>query len=174
MLFHPKAIGAVAPSSPKLSRLMASPLHASSAPVLEIGAGTGAITRAILDRGVSPERLFIVERDPELAAFLRRQFPCVHVNCGDARHCGTLLAHHRIAGFQTIVSSLPLLNFHHAQRMELIETMLRVLTPDGELIQYTYGGRCPIPARRFGLYAECSGRVWQNLPPAAVWRFRKR
>ena len=54
---------------------MASCVDAGSAPVLEIGAGTGAITQALLERGVSPERLFVIERDAELTAFLRNKFP---------------------------------------------------------------------------------------------------
>lgn len=166
-------MGAVAPSSPKLCRLIASRLHSASGPVLEIGAGTGAITRAILDRGIRPERLFLIERDLELAAFLRRNFPHVHVSCADARNCAALLSRYQIAGFQTIVSSLPLLNLHHSQRVEIVESMLTTLQPNGEILQYTYGGECPIPAYRFDLQAECVGRVWQNLPPATLWRFRR-
>jgi phospholipid N-methyltransferase len=58
--------------------------------------------------------------------------------------------------------------------MDNVNAMLNSLAHDGQLIQYTYAVGCPIPTRLFGLKAECLGRVWQNLPPAAVWRFVKR
>ena len=153
---------------------MASRVDPGSAPVLEIGAGTGAITQALLERAVRPERLFVIERDPKLAAFLRHKFPGVRVRCGDAIHARRILSDHAVPHVQTVVSSLPLRNLSPADRIENVDAMLRSLSHDGQLIQYTYAPDCPIPTRRFGLEAECLGRVWQNLPPAAVWRFTKR
>lgn len=153
---------------------MASRVSAASSPVLEIGAGTGAITRALLEGAVHPERLFVIERDPELAAFLKHQFPGVHVRCSDAINSRRFLSDHAVPYVQTVVSSLPLRNLSPAEMADNVDAMLNSLAQGGQLIQYTYAGRCPIPARRFGLEAECLGRVWQNLPPASVWRFVKR
>lgn len=174
LLLNPKAVGAVAPSSPKLARLMASRVGAESAPVLEIGAGTGVITEALLERGVDPERLIVVERDRQLAAFLRRRFPAVRVYRADALDCRRILMDYGVPRVRTVISSLPLRNLSPAERMQNVDAMLKSLAPEGQLIQYTYGAGCPIAARRFGLQAECLGRIWQNLPPAAVWRFVKR
>lgn len=171
LLLNPKTMGAVAPSSPKLSQLMASPVDPSDAPVLEIGAGTGAITRALLERGLEPERLFIVERDPSLAAFLRREFPAVRVRCGEAVHLSRILPHETFGRIRTVVSSLPLRNLPPADQMENVRAIVNALAPGGQLVQYTYLAGCPIAIRRFGLQAECLGRVWLNLPPASVWRF---
>jgi phosphatidylethanolamine/phosphatidyl-N-methylethanolamine N-methyltransferase len=174
LLLNPKGIGAVTPSSPRLSDLMASRVDASSAPVLELGAGTGAITQALLKGRLSPDRLFVIERDPTLAAFLQHRFPRVRVCCSDAIHSRHFLSDHEIPCVQTVISSLPLRNLSHADMVENVNAILNSLARDGQLIQYTYGAGCPIPARRFGLEAECLGRVWQNLPPAAVWRFVRR
>ena len=153
---------------------MASRVDAASAPVLEIGAGTGAITQALLKGSVNPERLFVIERDPKLAAFLSHRFPRVRVCCGDAIHSHRFLSDHAVPYVQTVVSSLPLRNLSFADMAENVNAILSALAQEGQLIQYTYGARCPIPARRFGLEVECLGRVWQNLPPASVWRFVRR
>ncbi len=150
---------------------MASCVDAASVPVLEVGAGTGAITQALLERGVSPERLFIIERDAGLTALLRNKFPGVRVRCGDAIHARRILWDNAIPQVRTVVSSLPLRNLSPAERIKNIDAMLTPLAYDGQLIQYTYAGDCPIPTGHFGLQAECLGRVWQNLPPASVWRF---
>lgn len=174
LILNPKAIGALTPSSLRLSRLMASCVDAASAPVLEIGAGTGAITQALLERGVSPERLFVIERDAGLTALLRNKFPGVRVRCGDAIHARRILWDAAIPHVRTVVSSIPLRNLSAAERIENIDAMLKPLAQDGQLIQYTYAPDCPIPTGHFGLQAECLGRVWQNLPPAAVWRFLRR
>jgi phosphatidylethanolamine/phosphatidyl-N-methylethanolamine N-methyltransferase len=153
---------------------MASRVSAANSPVLEIGAGTGAITQALLEGAVNPERLFVIERDPELAAFLSYKFPGVRVWCSDAINSRRFLSDHAVPYVQTVVSSLPLRNLSPADMIHNVDAMLNALARDGQLIQYTYAARCPIPTRRFRLEAECLGRVWQNLPPAAVWRFVKR
>src|SRR5690348_11215160 len=70
----PVSIGAVLPSSRLLARLMTADLR-PGARVMELGAGTGSVTRAILDSGVRPEDLYLVERNEEFAAILRRRFP---------------------------------------------------------------------------------------------------
>jgi phosphatidylethanolamine/phosphatidyl-N-methylethanolamine N-methyltransferase len=170
LLLNPKAVGAVLPSSRRLARLIASRVD-RTATVVEIGAGTGVITQALLDRGIHSERLFVVERDPDLAIFLRSRFPKIHVICADALHSHELLRARAISSVQTIVSSLPLRNLPHVCKIELLKTMLSMLSRGGQILQYTYGTGCPIPAHHFGMKTECLGRVWQNLPPAAVWRF---
>jgi phosphatidylethanolamine/phosphatidyl-N-methylethanolamine N-methyltransferase len=171
LLNDPLRIGALAPSSPKLSRLMASRVCASDDAVLEIGAGTGSITRALLETGLRPERLIAVERDPSLAAFLEREFPRVRVCCGDARDASRILHGCAIPPVKTVVSSLPLRNMPQDDQQEVVRAMVGALAQDGELIQFTYAAGCPVQPDKLGLRAECLGRVWLNLPPAAVWRF---
>jgi len=173
LLRDPRSVGAVAPSSPRLSRLVASSVNADSATILEVGAGTGAITGALLERGIDPRRIFIIERDPQLVDYLRGRFPRVRIRCGDAIYAGAILREERVGNINTLLSSLPIRNFKPKDQIALMHAMLRTLEPGGQLVQYTYGPNCPIPARPLGLKAECLGRVWMNLPPAAVWRFTR-
>jgi len=150
---------------------MASSVDPANSSVLEIGAGTGAITRALLERKLHPGRLLIIERDPSLAAFLRREFPDVRVRCGEAIHLGRILSNESMPQINTVISSLPLCNLAQDDRIRNVCAMMSALAPAGQLIQYTYAARCPIPSRRLGLKAERIGHVWGNLPPASVWRF---
>ena len=171
LLLNPIAMGSITASSQRLCQLMASSVDPANSSVLEIGAGTGAITRALLEKKIHPERLFIIERDPSLVAFLRREFPGVRVRCGEAIHLGRILGDESMPQVNTVVSSVPLRNLAHEDRISNVRAMMSALVPEGQLIQYTYAAGCPIPTLRLGLEAECLGHVWRNLPPAAVWRF---
>jgi phosphatidylethanolamine/phosphatidyl-N-methylethanolamine N-methyltransferase len=174
MLQNPREVGALFPSSPVLSELIASQVDPKSPAILEVGAGTGPVTRALLDRGVDPERLFVIERDPTLVDYLRQQFPNVHVRCADAAHADQVLTDASVGKAGTVISGIPLRNLSPADRVGMVQAMMKAVAPGGQLIQFTYAIGCPIPSRRLNLYAECVGRVWANLPPAAVWRFTAR
>lgn len=77
-LRQPLAMGAVMPSGPLLTRALAltavREMQGRDGHVVELGAGTGEVTKALLAAGIAPQRLALVERDPELVAFLRRHF----------------------------------------------------------------------------------------------------
>src|SRR6202047_4533118 len=84
-LDNPAVAGALSPSGRFLARMMARYVDPRKAgPVVELGPGTGAITEALLARGIAPGRLFLVEFDPGFCKLLKRRFPGVHVIKGDA------------------------------------------------------------------------------------------
>ena len=84
---NPQRTGSVAPSSPQLGAAMARwlPRDAESF-VLELGPGTGAVTDALLKRGLREDRLIAIEKNPNLAKVLQKKFPCAHIVVGDAWH----------------------------------------------------------------------------------------
>jgi phospholipid N-methyltransferase len=104
---------------------------------------------------------------------LRERFPHVRIRCGDAKHAAAILRDEGISQVHTLISSLPIRNLNHRDRVAVVRGMMSALAPDGQLIQFTYTANCPIPTARLGLRAECLGRIWMNLPPAAVWRFTR-
>jgi phosphatidylethanolamine/phosphatidyl-N-methylethanolamine N-methyltransferase len=138
-----------------------------------VGAGTGSITDALLNRGLPPSKLVVIECDPSLVAYLRERFPDIRVRCGDAAHAGTILRDEGVSRVHTLISSLPIRNLNRHDRVAIVRAMMKVLTPSGQLIQFTYAANCPIPTAALGLRAECLGRIWMNIPPAAVWRFTR-
>src|SRR4051812_19294517 len=92
-LERPLGIGAIAPSSRALARAMVEALApAPGDTVVELGAGTGVFTRALLERGVAREKLVLVEFDEHFAKHLKQAFPGVEVIQGDARELPRLLA----------------------------------------------------------------------------------
>jgi phosphatidylethanolamine/phosphatidyl-N-methylethanolamine N-methyltransferase len=173
LLRNPSAVGALAPSSPRVSKLVASSVNGDTSSVLEIGAGTGAITGALLEHGVQPERLFLIERDPSLVEYLRDRFPGVRVRCGDAVHASHILSNESVGVVKTIVSSMPVCNLTTQEKIATVRAILKTLAPGGQLLQLTYAAACPLPINRLGLDAERVGRIWMNLPPAYVWRFTR-
>jgi len=173
-LKNPLKIGAVAASSPELAAAMARhiPLKAEGY-VVELGGGTGPVTRAILDTGVPPDRLIVVERDPVLHRHLAERYPNVRVLQGDAMHLQQLLRREGIQPVKAIVSSLPLLTMKKAIQHRIGAQAFGVLQPGAPFIQFTYGLFSPLNRNRLGVHGTVEDRVLQNLPPASVWLYRK-
>ena len=172
---NPQRTGSVAPSSPQLGAAMARWLprdHDSF--VLELGPGTGAVTDALLKRGLREDRLVAIEHNPTLATRLQKKFPRARIIAGDAWDLDTLLAGlpEPVGSVGAVISSLPLLNFPKAQADELARKIRAVLDPRGRWVQYSYQlvKRCR-GADEFRLVA--SKIVWWNLPPARVHVFQK-
>src|SRR3989304_9646966 len=82
-LAHPLRVRSVVPASEDLSRLIAAQVDPrGDGFVVELGAGTGAVTRALLSRGVAAHRLAVVEIDLEMVEYLRASFPEICVIAG--------------------------------------------------------------------------------------------
>jgi phosphatidylethanolamine/phosphatidyl-N-methylethanolamine N-methyltransferase len=176
-LRNPLGIGAVLPSSRRLAEALARPVAAlNHGTIVELGGGTGTVTAALLDSGIDPGRLVVVERDTELHRHLARRFDSVRILCGDAAAARSLLAGAGVGTVAAIVSSLPLLSMPVAARHAIVAAAFDVLDPEGVFVQFTYGPASPFPAATtaaLGLVGEPIVRVWRNVPPAVVWRFAR-
>jgi phosphatidylethanolamine/phosphatidyl-N-methylethanolamine N-methyltransferase len=170
----PHQIGALVPASRHLARAMAGQITPAAGLVIELGGGTGTVTQALLDAGLPPERLIVVERDPAFYVLLKKRFPLIKVLRGDAARLRALLAPLGVSRAATVVSSLPLLSMPQPLRQRIVEESFAVLAERGTFIQYTYGAFSPLRRRKSGLKGEIAARVWRNFPPAAVWCFRRR
>ncbi|HTD28336.1 MAG TPA: phospholipid methyltransferase [Xanthomonadaceae bacterium] len=172
----PKAIGALAPSSRALARLITSRVGPDNGPIIELGPGTGVFTDALLARGVRAQDLFLIESQPNLAALLRERFPQACVLQMDAAKLGALdPLDARLAG--AAVSGLPILWFPRPAVEQILRGLFAQMRPDAALYQFTYQLHCPISHSvliALGLEAKCIGRVFANLPPAAVYRIVRR
>ncbi|HEY9170861.1 MAG TPA: methyltransferase domain-containing protein [Verrucomicrobiae bacterium] len=175
-LSAPKRIGAVAPSSQRLAAAMACwvPREARGL-VVELGAGTGAVTQALLAQGVSEKQLVAVENTPAMTKVLRRRFPRVQVIEGDARSLAKLLRPLLPTGesVATIVSSLPLRHFSSEDAAALARQIRALLPPQGRWIQFTYHIGNGKPPGGVPFKVRHSDVVWLNLPPARVLVYEK-
>jgi phosphatidylethanolamine/phosphatidyl-N-methylethanolamine N-methyltransferase len=173
---NPQRTGSLAPSSPQLAAAMAQWLPADpESYVLELGPGTGAVTEALIQRGLREDRLVAIERNPKMARLLRDKFPRAQIIIGDAWHLDHLLRSRRepVESVGAVISSLPLLNFPPEEAEALTQQIRAVLEPDGNWVQYSYhlGKKQVRGAASFKLRA--SKIVWLNFPPARVSVFRK-
>lgn len=168
----PGMVGAVCSSSRYLAAEMAGLVPPGNGLVIELGAGTGMVTQALLDHGTSPRRLIIVERSEGFVAHLRHRFPEATVIHGDAANLCELIP--QGLPVAAIVSSLPLRSLPADQRTQIIAQWRQVLNQDGSLIQFTYDIRPQAHTcasdRTFSV--THSRIVWANLPPARVLHAR--
>ncbi|HEY3776989.1 MAG TPA: rRNA adenine N-6-methyltransferase family protein [Rhizomicrobium sp.] len=173
VILRPRAIGAIAPSSPQLARKIAQQVDpATPGAVLELGPGTGVVTEALIARGISAERLIAIEADPDLARLMRKRFPRLRVVEGDAFDLDYALPPDQSGALAAAVSGLPLLNFPSARRRALIAAALARIPSGGPFVQFSYGFTAPVPADR-ELRVEQTALVLANLPPARVWVYRR-
>ena len=173
-LERPLVTGAVSPSGKMLARTMASYVDPRlSGPVIELGPGTGPVTEALVRRGVAPERLVLIEYNPEFCDLLSRRFPGAKVIEGDAYDLRTSLDGVLTEPAAATISSLPLFTKPLDMRLDLLAAAQDLMHPNAPFIQFTYAVVPPIPARGGDYVASRSDRVWLNLPPARVWVYRR-
>jgi phosphatidylethanolamine/phosphatidyl-N-methylethanolamine N-methyltransferase len=169
----PLSTGAVMPSSKALARTMARYVDpAASGPVIELGPGTGPVTEALVQHGVDPARLILVEFNPDFCRLLRTRYPAATVVQGDAYRLRRLLDTYVRAPASAIVSGLPLVTKPVRARLRLISDAMALLAPGAPFVQFTYAMVTPIPKALNGIKAEASELIWMNVPPARVWVYR--
>jgi phosphatidylethanolamine/phosphatidyl-N-methylethanolamine N-methyltransferase len=175
LITAPRLTGAVAPSGRALARAMATAIGSpSQGLVVELGPGTGPVTQSLIETGVAPQRLVLVEYDAGFCRLLTRRFAPATVVEGDAYDLPRALAPFAGQPIAAIVSSLPLLNQPPPRREKLIGDAFALMGPSGVFVQFTYGLLSPIPrevcANRYS--AVRSRPILLNLPPAFVWTYR--
>jgi phospholipid N-methyltransferase len=174
-LQDPFHVASITPSSRWLARLMATGVG-PDARVVELGAGTGTLTEAILERGVRPEDLYLVEQHAMFVDVLRRRFPGSSVVQADAANlsealgslCGTV---------DYVISGLPIVWFSRDKKQRILREAFELLRPHGRYQQFTYLGPPPVGGRlldELELRATLLGVSPLNLPPAFVYRFERR
>ncbi len=175
LVSNPRAIGAVVPSAPALSRRMAREvLLRDGEAVVELGPGTGTVTQALIKAGVPEERLILVERDSEMHDYLVDRFPGALVLHGDAAELDEVLPQTWKGRVSTVISSLPLLALPVAHRARIADAVFDTLAEGGRMVQYTYSPFCPLRRAVPGLKSKRAGFVALNIPPATIWRYTSR
>lgn len=173
---EPKKVGAIAPSGEALAEMMTREITSATGRVVELGPGTGAFTHKLLERGVRPEDLTLVEHGSEFATLLQLRFPGVRVLWMDATRLGAgkLFAD---ACVGAVISGLPLLTMSTRKVMTTLGGAFGYMRPGAAFYQFTYAMRCPVSRPvldRLGLKATFVDRTVLNVPPAAVYRITRR
>ena len=134
-LQKPLQIAATKPSGPHLADALARFVELERpGPVLELGAGTGGLTRGLVRAGCPLERIIAVEQEPRFAAVLRRDFPGATVIEGNAARIGQYLAGH-VERLSTVVWSLPIKWLSLEAQRAIVEACLKLLGPGGRFFK---------------------------------------
>jgi phosphatidylethanolamine/phosphatidyl-N-methylethanolamine N-methyltransferase len=175
---NPKGIGSVMPSGSQLARRMVTAAEiAPGQAVVELGAGTGPVTRVLRDRHPDVD-LLLIEPSAELAGVLRQDFPGVPVDERFAKDLPAIClewGHERI---DRVVSGLPWTMWSEDVITAGLDAVVQVLAPGGRMVTFSYvHSQLLLPgARRFRrLLGERFATVtrtevqWLNVPPALVF-----
>ena len=170
-LANPLQMGSIVPSSDALcQRIVRHTKRIGDELVVELGAGTGVISRALLASGIPPDRLCVMEIVPDMAAHLRRVLSNVTVIEGDARALPDLLPRHWHGRIGTVVCGIPLVLLPKTEQRRFIDA-IETVAPGRGFLHYSYCVTSPISARQHALTAKREAWTPLNFPPASVWRY---
>ncbi|WP_245413833.1 class I SAM-dependent methyltransferase [Fulvimarina endophytica] len=167
---HPIAMGAVAPSSKAYCRKMVDKASTElDGPILELGPGLGAVTRALLEKGVDPARITSIEYEPKFADALKRRFPEITVIQGNGFDLDATLGERRDEKFAAILFAIPIVSEKAEWRQTLFRDYFSRLRSGGNITQLSYMWTPPVPAVPGVFSVSSTDIVWNNIPPARVW-----
>ena len=147
---HFTEVGSLLPSSRFLARSMVEPIHRAAGPlsILEVGCGTGPVTRQIVRAMGTEDTLLLCEINRRFMENLKRRLrrdefyhrhrERIGYFCGPVQDLVTDSADAR---FDIIVSSLPFSNFSPEMVEELFSVFKQLLKPHGGgIVYYEYLG----------------------------------
>lgn len=176
-LKNPLRTAAIAPSSMELAAAMLAELPPQTARVIELGGGTGALTRALLAHGVPGDALLVLELNEELHEHLHQRFPQVRIVLGDALQLPALASDWLAQGAaDAVVSGLGLLSMPRETQRGIVQAAFSCLRERGRFIQFTYGPQAPVAdevVRELGLTVRRGDFVLRNVPPATVYVYTR-
>lgn len=170
---HGTTIASIAPSSPWLSRTTVRNVDWDRAKVLvELGAGTGPITKVLAEKARPDCKVVVLERDHDFCELLRERFaplPNFDVIEGDCRDLAGMLADRGIEQTDHVISGLPVPSFPKDLQRDLMRVVRQVLSAEG-----TYNQITELPWVYQGLYRKFFDEVRfafepRNLPPAGAY-----
>ncbi|MFV0423541.1 class I SAM-dependent methyltransferase [Oleidesulfovibrio sp.] len=178
----PSSVGSIWPSSSRLCNVMAQTTLLNSAEsIVELGPGSGAITRCIA-RNKNPDAQFIsIEKRPQIYSALKKSYPEVHFENACATHLPEILCKYNMQGADMIISSLPWSTLTKHLQNEILESVTASLNIGGIFLTYAYISGFFLPhfnSFRSLLHThfsdvETTRCIWRNIPPAFVYTCNK-
>lgn len=179
----PRTVGAIAPSSRALAEELVKGLDLSGPTnIVELGPGTGVVTRAIAEHLGPDAHALAIDIEPAFVAAIAKRFPRVEAVCGSAADLPALLRARGMFPAAHVISGLPFASLSADITTAILDAVTTSLQPGGTFTTFQYLNGYPTPlARSFrrAMSERMGGKpsrrvVWRNLPPAFVltWRHR--
>lgn len=177
-LLHPIHTSSFFPSSQRIAQMMSHAGSPESAKVtVEIGPGTGSLTREILKEVPEDSTFFTIEINPQFAKQMQKSFPEVETICADAAELPKILKKKKLEKCDRIVSGIPWASFEDKTQDALLNSVINSLQEDGEFITITFVSGKNLPqGRRFQKKLKhrfntviTTPIVWSNIPPAIAY-----
>jgi len=164
-------MGSIIPSSPALCRrLVAQVRRAPDEAVLELGAGTGVVSRALLEGGVPADKLILVEIEPTMARHLRQVLPGVTVIEGDARELSRIIPSRWHGQIGSVICGIPMVLLSLDDQRGMISEIAKV-APGRGFLHFSYCATSPLSESKLRLAGTRAAWTPLNFPPASVWRY---
>jgi phosphatidylethanolamine/phosphatidyl-N-methylethanolamine N-methyltransferase len=174
-LKNPLKVGAIAPSSPELAAAMLKDVRPDKENiVLELGVGTGAITRFLQEVIPDKDAYLGIELDSHLVSSLSLRFPQLNIICGNAADAYTIHKNSGLGKVRYLVCCLPFVSLPKEVSENVLVEIEKFMEEGCELriFQYAHGYFLP-PAiklrdflqRRYGK-SRRSPLILKNVPPA--------
>ena len=175
---NPLRLGALFPSSQALSMTMAKTVVLKQQRdrdqyVVEIGAGTGRFTEALLNMGFPPQKLVCIEIDKDLYHYMKKRFPHINLFWGNACHLENIVPQSIHQKISCIVSGIPMVSIPDPVRRKIVQSCFKIMSPEGRLYQFTYSPFAPITDKGIRLRGQRIHWVFWNMPPASIWSYRQ-
>lgn len=178
----PRTVGAVMPSSRFLAREIVAGLDLSMAcRVVELGPGTGVVTRVLAERLGPEAHALAIDIEPAFVATIAARFPRIEAVCASASDLPELLHARDSFPADHIISGLPFASLPAEVTASILDAVASSLRPGGTFTTFQYVNGYPTPlarafrqsmSQRMGA-APTRKVVWQNVPPAFVLRWHK-
>ncbi len=174
-LKNPLKVGAIAPSSPELAAQMLKKIEPDSDNiVLELGVGTGAITKFLRDVLPSRDSYLGLELDSDLVNTLNKNYPDMNIICGNAAEAYSIHKSSGLGKVRYVVCCLPFVSLPKEISESVLVEIQKFMDEGCELriFQYAHGYFLPPAIKlreslktRYGT-SQRSPLILKNVPPA--------
>jgi phospholipid N-methyltransferase len=173
-LRNPKEVGSIIPSSKFLTRRVLECGDVTRARVIvELGPGTGVLTREILRRMAPGATLVAVEINRDFVRLLRHELrdPRLVIYEGPGAEIELALAQAGVGCADLVVSGVPFSTMERGEGRRTLLAAKRVLGPGGRFVAYQFRSHVRRMAEPLFGPAETHAGIW-NLPPMRIYVFR--
>lgn len=174
---NPLKVGAITPSSPELAQKMIEGIDPEKEHVvLELGVGTGAITKYLQDIVPDTDSYLGIELDRDLVRSLKRKFPKLQIIRGNACEANSLHQRSGLGKVGTIICCLPFVSLPNEVGDRILSEIDKFMQQGCTFrtFQYAHGYYMPsaiklrdFMKKRYGK-ARRSKLVVKNVPPAYI------